>query len=325
MKSAILIPTYNRTSMVDRLLTSLGNCHFPPDVTVYVVENGSRTDTETLCERHSATIPVSYLYSPIGNKSAALNMAIMQLEAEFLIFFDDDIKVAECIVTDYIGAARRYGPGHFFGGPLVADAEIPCPAHLLPYLPPSAKGRSLADREVEIRPSEFDYFFGANWAAFHSDVVGAGLFATDRGPSAQKYSATGNEVDLQRRLIERAAHAIYLPSVVVYHFVPRECYTLKWIRRRTFRGGLQTWKVSGAETPQGRHLGGMPLWMLRTWVQKKMRLWMARFVKLPPAERTRIEVEAAYLAGQLYGYWSVGGWSTILHILSLRPSLKDRN
>src|SRR5262249_32776559 len=82
---------------------------------------------------------------------------ILQYGRQMLIssfFFDDDVRVSTGIIETYVEAAQRYGPGHFFGGPLLIDAEAPCPAHLVPYLPPSATGWAFANRETEIKASE---------------------------------------------------------------------------------------------------------------------------------------------------------------------------
>jgi glycosyltransferase involved in cell wall biosynthesis len=127
MKTAIIVPTYDRPLMLERFLKSLTQCIFPPDVYIYVIENGSRSGAESVCNANNIERRVQYLHLPVKSKSLALNHVIKSSDADFLIFFDDDITVPSNIVGTYVGAAQRYGKGYFFGGPLVADAEVPCP------------------------------------------------------------------------------------------------------------------------------------------------------------------------------------------------------
>ena len=157
MKTAIIIPTHNRPSMVERLLDNMRSCSFPSDVEICIVENGPACGVEDICKSFSLDVPVRYLYVPASGKSLAQNHGIAFSDADFFIFLDDDIRVSTDIIETYVYAARRYGPGFFFGGPLFVDAEIQCPSHLVPHLPFSAKGRVAADHEMG--PSRFEYCF----------------------------------------------------------------------------------------------------------------------------------------------------------------------
>jgi succinoglycan biosynthesis protein ExoM len=301
MKTAVVIPTYKRPLLLEQLLDSLAQCAFPPRLDIYVVENGVRSDTEDVCKASPIGNRVRYLYSAIAGKTPAVNLAIRASDADFFIFFDDDVKVSTGIIETYVEAAQRYGPGNFFGGPLLIDAEAPCPPHLVPYLPPSATGWAFANRETEIRPSEFVFFFGANWGAFRSDLRKSGLFSEHLGPSPAKYAPIGGETELQRRLIKASVRAIYLPSAVIRHHVGKECYTKKWLWYRHFRHGLYDYALYRSDGQETQEIFGIPLWVIRSFAKQELKVVASRLLRFPIERRTRIQMRQAYLTGWLYG------------------------
>jgi len=306
MKTAIIIPTYNRSLSVERLLSNLSQCDFPPKVEITVVENGSRGDTEAVCNSNTVGNRVRYLHSQIPGRSVALNFAIEQSEADFFIFFDDDITVPPSMVKTYVDAAQRYGQGHFFGGPLVAETEASCPSYLLRYLPASAKGRSLYDQETEIEASRFDFFFGGNWGAFRRDLIKVGLCDENLGAAPGKYSPAGDEVELQQRLVAAGMRPIYLPGAVIHHFVDKECYTPEWVSHVHLRYGLTDFIIARKTGKRGREILGVPLRVTGEIVKQKIKLSIARLLRLSIERRMELKIREAYLSGWLYGAWT---WS----------------
>ncbi len=302
MKTAIIIPTHRRPDLLERLLSDLDGTALGKDMEVHVVENGVRSGARQVCDRYPLDGRLRYGYLRQGRKSAALNHAIEGCEADFLIFFDDDVRVPADVVRTYEDAARRYGPGYFFGGPLMTDAEIPCPQDLAPYLPLSATGWQPSDEEIVMNPAMFDYFFGANWAAFRSDLIAAGLFAKGLGITASQFSPLGEENEIQERLTRAGARPVYLPGAPVRHHVPRECYTREWVWRRRYRLGVTDWaRKECAEQQHCPKLFGVPAWLLRTVVTRRVAASVAKL--LGRARQTDIEMRDAYLSGLLHGAW----------------------
>lgn len=301
MKTVIVIPTYKRPVFLERVLSSLSKCVFPLDVEIHVVENGPVSGAEDVCRRHSIDGRVRYLYSPVAGRSKAINHAIRNSDADFFIFFDDDILVPEDMVTIYVSAAQRYGTGHFFGGPLVPDAETKCPIHLVPHLPRSAIGWSHGECEVEIAASDFELFFGANWAVFKVDIERAGLFSEELGVTSDKASPVGEEGELQQRLIAGGAKAIYLPGAVIHHFVPPECYTTQWVWHRNFRDGVTDWIMTYSALKARRKIFGVPAWIMKSAVKQKAWVVASRLLGLPAARKADIQMRDAYLSGLVHG------------------------
>ncbi|MBN9590216.1 MAG: hypothetical protein BGN85_11570 [Alphaproteobacteria bacterium 64-11] len=301
MKTAIIVPTYKRPAFLERLLVNLEKSEFPSDVTIHVMENGPPCGGEAICGKFSAGGRVRYSYSAAAGRSLAINLAIRTSDADFLIFLDDDVQVDAGFIAAYVEAARKYGPRHFFGGPLVPDAETECPAHLLPYLPRSAVGWSLGEAELELDASGFEFFFGANWAVFKDALFKVGLFAEELGVTGEKNSPVGEEGDLQQRLMAAGLKPVYLPGALIRHYVPKECYTLDWVRQRNFRLGVTEWILTYSHIPPRRTWFGIPPWILRAVVQHKARLFMSRLLNRPIGERTLWSIRDAYYSGILYG------------------------
>ncbi|HEY4077864.1 MAG TPA: glycosyltransferase [Rhizomicrobium sp.] len=306
MKTAIIIPTHRRADLLERLLFDLDRATLAADTEIHVVENGPRSGAEEVCQKHPLGGRMRYCYLPEGRKSAALNHAIANSDADLLIFFDDDIRIPRNIVDIYEDAALRHGHGYFFGGPLATDAEIPCPSDLAPYLPLSAKGWSPSSEEATMDAATFEYFFGANWSAFRGDLTRAGLFAENLGITASHLSPLGEENEIQERLIQANVKPVYLPGALIQHHVPRECYTTGWVWRRRFRLGVTDWtRKESAEQQNCRKLFGVPAWLLRTVAQRKVMALLSMVTGR--ARQTDTAMRDAYLSGLLHGAWTTRG------------------
>lgn len=299
MRTSVVVATFDRPALIERFLRDLAQRDLPAGVDVLVVENGPRRGVDEICRASALGGRLRYLYSPISGKSAALNMAVASTDADFIVFFDDDVILAPDIERVYVDAAGRHGVGHFFGGPLAVEAEVACPAHLAPHLPRSASGWSLGDREVEVPKDRFEFFFGANWAAFRADLEQAGGFAEDIGVAGDKRSGVGEEFEIQRRLLETGARPVYLPEALVRHPVPAECYAWNWVWRRRYRHGVTDWKIDPKYRTPSRSIFGWPLWLIRMIVEKRLKRALLFLRGASLAERTNLAMQEAYLAGLL--------------------------
>ena len=89
----VVIPTHERTELLQRTLTSLSQCDLPGSYQgTLVVENGSKVGAESVVQEFERTISAHYLFVKRGNKSYALNHALNQVEEGLVVFFDDDVR-----------------------------------------------------------------------------------------------------------------------------------------------------------------------------------------------------------------------------------------
>jgi glycosyltransferase involved in cell wall biosynthesis len=232
----IVIPTAgNRPDLLRRALASLARSELPAAYSeTLVVENGRRQGVEKIASEASASLNVRYMFVEQANKSAALNAALKSLADHFIVFLDDDVRLAPNTISAYAAASAFHGIGHFFGGPIRCDyADPPPPAWLLQQSPCSHQKWSPPN------PAAVNdvFFLGFNWGAFASDIVAAGGFDPDRGPGATT-GATGQETAMQQRLREIEVKAVYLPDALVWHYVPSGEVNWRWIAWRAYRDGI---------------------------------------------------------------------------------------
>lgn len=241
----IIIPTCQRGELLERTLQCLVDADLPDSVSrVVVVENGKKDEAETKTAKFAGRLPIEYLYTPVGSKCAALNLALESCQGEFVVFFDDDVRIDPACVRAYADAAAGKAGGEFYAGKCNVDYDVEPPEWLKHYLPFSAKGWSYGDKVRELNEP---LALGFNWAAFADDIAKAGSFNPDIGPG--RLISIGDETDLQRIMLSQGTKGVYLPAALVWHHVPADRCSTEWTLERNRRMGLLV----------GRKLGSAPL------------------------------------------------------------------
>jgi len=230
---SVLIPTHSRPRLLERTLDSVARCTLPDGYEeLVVIENGSRAGAERLVEDLPKELNARYMHRERGNKSYALNEALYTIDDGLVVFFDDDVRVSAGVLVAYAEAARSQGRGVFFGGPVKVDRKAEPPDWLTPLFPHSVRGYDLETSRMG------DKYIGFNWAAFSQDLKEQGGFDPRFGPGCPT-GATGQESDMQQRLIESGCVGMDVPEAVVRHYVPEGNMTLRWLLHRRFRGGIR--------------------------------------------------------------------------------------
>ena len=262
MKLRVVIPTHGRPSLLGRTLESLAECRLPATYAeTIVVENGGAWGAEEIVRAAPAVLQARYVPYAVGNKSAALNHVVEPMTDEDFVFFsDDDVRVAPPLLAAYEAAALRYGKGCFFGGPTEVDYEQHPDPDIVHYLPASARGWRHSGPGIEINSPDF---LGFNWAAFASDVKSAGGFDPNRGPGAPTGS-TGQESDMQRRLLAHGGRGVFVADATVWHYVPQRRCSPEWVLERSQRAGTER-GIERAESGLPRYVrfGGRPIHRLK--------------------------------------------------------------
>lgn len=293
--TAVVIATARRGRLLRRTLDSLAASRVPHALTeVLVVENGGARGARGVVEQFAGRLPIRYLFQDEGNKSKALNLALEQSGAELIYFLDDDVRVGEGAAEAYVEAAGRYGPGHHFSGPLVADWEEEPAEWLKPYLPASATGWDKGETE---RFYDRPHFIGSNWAAFRADMLAVGGFSEVIGPGSP-LGAIGDEMELQQRLLDAGGRGVYLPSARVWHRVSRSDCSFEWARKRQRTTG-RTYGVLGWPPQEGAPPEGIAGYARLAVLSLKVML--ARALGWSEQRRAYLEMTRARTSGYLAG------------------------
>ncbi len=241
----IIIPTCQRGELLERTLQCLVDADLPESLNrILVIENGKKDEAETKVANFAALLPVEYLYTPVGSKCAALNLALESCQGEFVVFFDDDVRIERGCIRAYADAAAGKTNGEFYAGKCNVDYDVEPPEWLKHYLPFSAKGWGYGDQMQDLTEP---LALGFNWAAFADDITNAGSFNPEIGPG--RLISIGDETDLQRIMLSQGIKGVYLPDALVWHHVPADRCSTEWTLERNRRMGLLV----------GRKLGSAPV------------------------------------------------------------------
>ncbi len=235
----VVIPTGGqRADLLRRTLDSLAVCEQPPSYRgTIVVENGGRGAVEHVVASFRECVRASYRLLSQPSKNAALNLALDELDERALVLFaDDDVRFDRHTLRRYSDAAAAARCGVFFGGPVAVDYEVPPSQWLLRFLPNSARGWEWMGPDTRV---EAPLFLGFNWGAFVGDIRAAGAFDPTLGPGTGTLNTLGDEVDMQRRLLDAGVRGQYVPEARVWHYVPQERCSHEWVIERARRTGVE--------------------------------------------------------------------------------------
>ncbi len=232
-KIAIVIATCNPTKLLERTLVSLAECVAPPNLRrVIVAENGPTPTARDLVDDFQEGLPIEYHFFPNARKCGALNRALAELDDEFIIYFDDDVRIHPETLTAYAEALDGRTGGIFFGGRCRVD-RVDAPEDWLDsFLPAAAKGWAPASEFCELKKSGA---LGFNWAAFANDLRSVGGYDERCGPGT---AANSDEINVQERLLESGVKGYFVPDAVVWHYVPRERCSAEWVLEYKKKDGV---------------------------------------------------------------------------------------
>ena len=205
-------------------------------INIFIIENNTKQTYKSEFEKHcdNSKHNFHYIFVPFTNKSKSLNSVLVRFsDQDFVFFTDDDVYHDPNLILSYFKSIKEHGQGHFFGGAMDVKYQKEPEKWLRKYLPTSALGWRYDPNSSE----ELKYFFGCNWGAFISDINKAGEFNVELGPGATS-GASGQETEMQSRLMRLGVRPVYVDKAVVVHDVPSEKCTYQWALNRKKRDGI---------------------------------------------------------------------------------------
>lgn len=291
---SVLIATRNRSHLLRQTLEHLvtqntGNLLWE----VIVIDNGSDDDTPDVLEMMKDRLPLVTLSETTPGKNRALNRGLDVARGRLYVFTDNDTLPAPQWLAEMHAAACRWPDATIFAGRI----EPSFPANAPDW---SKKGEGLLRSAYGwyVRDQEEGYTdclpYGANMAV-RASVFGRHRYLESIGPSGEHY-AMGSEAELLLRLASAGEKVVYIPFAKVLHVIEAHQVTRSWLHGRAFRYGWGMQQLAKSNVG-GRHVGGMPLWVLREAVEAGL-LHLLGFVR--NMDR-RIHWEMCYW--RMRGYW----------------------
>ena len=243
--------TRNRGSLVQRALESIlievqaSSVAADPDLEILVVDNGSSDDTaERLRELSLGEPRLRVVHESTPGISVARNRALHEARGELILWFDDDVTVRPGWLDAHLDVYRAHPECVAVGGAVELDFEAPRPAWLGPRMEPNLAGYHL-DAEYTGRASPTDVLpYGANMSTRREAIIGVGGFDGALGRVDQSL-ISGEETAVLMALREQG-DALWLTGMArVFHHVPAERSTMRWMTRRSYGQGRTDQRMQG--------------------------------------------------------------------------------
>lgn len=208
---SVIIPTYERRSLVEQVLLALEQQTIPPDQYEIIVSiDGSDDGTREMVERRTGPCTLRAIWQPNQGRAAACNQGVRAARGEFIVLLDDDMVPRSDFLEAHLHAqandARR---GVVGSAPIQFDDRSP--THLR-YIGNKFNYHleKLAQPGFTFQPRDF---YSGNFSIRRSLLVKVGMFD-------EAFQVYGNEdIDLFLRLTDAQVALVYSPqALAVQHY-----------------------------------------------------------------------------------------------------------
>jgi succinoglycan biosynthesis protein ExoM len=225
VRISICIATCRRPDRLGLLLDDLKQQTLLPDEVV-IVDNDAQDSAREVVQRAASAAPFALRYEvqPLKNISITRNRTVALARGEWLGFLDDDERAPADWLQRILAAADGFA----------ADGVL---GPVLPVLPENAPGWVRKGRFYDWPRHRSGALVPANHLRFGNVLLRAALV---RGaePFDPAYGLTGGEDgDLLTRLVQGGARIVWCDEAAVLEPVESSRLSLRWLMRRSLRGG----------------------------------------------------------------------------------------
>jgi glycosyltransferase involved in cell wall biosynthesis len=304
MRLDVIIPTYNRSEMLKRTLDSLLAAPVPEglSVRVTVADNNSKDDTRQVSADYIKRFGdrFNYLFEGRQGRSCAINAGIAATDGDLVGMIDDDEEV------DVNWYARIYSAFADQEVDFIGGACKPrwggTPPPWLPKEYPAVIGWIDGGDQVRVYGEEYDgVLMGGNAVIKRSVLQKVGYYSTALGRQGKRLLSVEDE-DMTERLLAAGARGLYLPDLVIYHYIPPERLTKSYHRRWCFWRAVSLGVRDRDRRAPVAYLLGVPRYFYGSAARAMLRKAQAILSRgKDPAQRFSDELRLWDLAGFFYG------------------------
>ncbi len=263
MNLTLIIPTYDRAHLLSLCIESILRAARPRGlcINVVVVDNNSSDDTKRVVNSFAGQpdICVQYLLVLRRGKSAALNQALCQVNAELVGLIDDDEEI-DSAWFQVIHRELSADPGlDYIGGPCVPNWEQAQP-DWFPSAYCGVVGIALRPERVPFSPEFNGMLMGGNAVIRNSTLQRVLPYPEHLGKIGNTIRSGEDEV-IYHRLLEIGARGVVVPDMIIRHRIPAQRLTKRYFRRWVVGRGISVgsqMRDRGFEEPG---LFGIPRYM----------------------------------------------------------------
>jgi len=305
MRLDVILPTYNRHQLLKLTLDSLLAAEVPEDlnISITVVDNNSTDATRETVESYQPKFGgrLHYLFEKKQGRSHALNAGIDSTSGELVGMVDDDEQVDR---SWFRIISRMFSQGglDFIGGPYVPNWGGPLP----PWLPPNHAGViGLVDAgALHLYGTSNAELMGGNAVVTRVMLKKVGPYSTDLGRKGNRPLAD-EDTDMYRRLLTAGAKGMYVPDLIIYHYIHPDRLTKRYFRAWHFWRGVSSGVMDRRQPQATPYLLGIPRFLFGRVARGLLRTCrkVAKF-KQDAADMFAYELQIWDLAGFFYGkHW----------------------
>jgi glycosyltransferase involved in cell wall biosynthesis len=237
IRLTIAVCTYNRAALLPRALDSLSKqTAGRQDVELLVIDNGSTDQTRDLiAKRQLADSLLRYTVEPTAGIAHARNRAMYEARGEYLAFLDDDAWAHERWIENLLAVVESVRPvPDCVVGPVSLVWEGSRPDWFPERFESLLCGYEMGDAPRFLGSD--GYLLTTNSLFRRQTLLDLGGMRTDLG-HRRKVLIGGEDNDIFNRLLATGHRVYYEPKALVYHPVPKERQTRRFLLRRLFWDG----------------------------------------------------------------------------------------
>jgi len=302
MKLSVVVPTYNRSGLLRDAVASLLRAPVPDglEVTILIIDNNSKDDTAEVVAQlqEKAPLPVRYFRETKQGLSHSRNRGISEADGDLVGFIDDDEQIEE---NWYRIIAREFSDPDtkFIGGPYLGNWVSPQPDWLPPGYPAvigvvPPKPRGLFGKELGAN------LMGGNAVIRRSIFEQVGGYSTRLGRSG-KGLLSEEDAEFYSRLEDNRVRGVYVPDLVIFHYIAPERLTRRYHRRWAFWRTVSQGLLNRDRPEPFVHLFGIPRHRIGRALRCLVRLPTDRLSKGGKCKAFADELAVWDLAGFIYG------------------------
>lgn len=261
----VVLPTFNRADLLAKTIESLRSAVRPKElgVTLWVIDNNSKDHTEQAVRNYLGKFPfpIHYLREKKQGYSAALNTGIKAGRGNLVGMINDDEEVD----TGWLQAIYRFFSEtsfDFAGGPYAPNWGAPKPDWITREFGGIVGWVDGGAERQEYGPNFNGILMGGNAVIRRSAFDKVGLYDTDLGRTDKGLNSCEDQ-EMYYRLLAHGLRGMYLPEMVIHHYVPPERMTRSYHRRWCWGRGTSLGKLSRKKQPETAQIFGIPRWQIR--------------------------------------------------------------
>jgi glucosyl-dolichyl phosphate glucuronosyltransferase len=264
VKLDVVVPTYNRSDLLQLTIASLLEAPIPPglEVTILIVDNNSKDNTAEVVRKiqSETTRSLVYVKETKQGLSHARNGGIAAGTGDLIGFIDDDEEID---AQWYTVIAREFSDPavQFIGGPYLANCQTEMPS----WLPPGYNGviGVIEPKPRAIMNESFPGNLQGGNAVFRRTVFDqVGAFDVRLGRSG-KGLLSEEDAELYRRLISANILGYHVPDLIIYHYIPASRLTRSYYRSWCYWRGVSHGIADKKKREPAAYIFGLPRHRIR--------------------------------------------------------------